>query len=559
MAAERVGDAAVLRQVADRDGDAVPREVTGELAPGTVVSRSSASPTETISTASAARRSGRASLAARAACRLPSQATRIRRPAKAGASAARRGPAGRCRSAPPRPSRARGSRRADRGRGPSGRAAAPRPPAVDHLGIGQARRLPGADQAPCAAAPAAFSANAGRGRRGGGRRPRCPGRRSPGASVGSDEAPRGRQDRHVGARRLRQRQPVPDGREDPAARPSTMVPTRMSRKAASGEGAGIDMDRLRAGLDAMVRPAGSRGLDPAQAGSRPVEQLVETERRAPARIRPVAVRRPRRRGGPRRGQRRKDSFGIARRGGDEKRGLRLHREAVRRRGAPVGPAPCPFETLGERERRVLDRLVAGAASKEIGRALDISPDRGAAGRRGWPGCRPHLQDLMRRSSWPPRLTRLRQVKAGSHAANHGRISHPRLDRHDRPMVSAPPIYVRRRPGGPAFDPLPVRERRAPRRDLRQRARAPLGLSGPCPLCVLLDHVMPGMDGLEVCRRLRDLDARVPVILITGHPNPRIRIRAREAGVPLVDKPLAFEALVDLLAACRPAPVPRGST
>lgn len=80
--------------------------------------------------------------------------------------------------------------------------------------------------------------------------------------------------------------------------------------------------------------------------------------------------------------------------------------------------------------------------------------------------------------------------------------------------------------------------------------------GPCPLCVLLDHVMPGMDGLEVCRRLRDIDASVPVILITGHPNPGIRSRAREARVPVVDKPLAFEALVDLLAAGRAASGPR---
>ncbi len=32
-----------------------------------------------------------------------------------------------------------------------------------------------------------------------------------------------------------------------------------------------------------------------------------------------------------------------------------------------------IETLSERERQVFDRLVAGATSKEIGRALDISP------------------------------------------------------------------------------------------------------------------------------------------------------------------------------------------
>lgn len=86
----------------------------------------------------------------------------------------------------------------------------------------------------------------------------------------------------------------------------------------------------------------------------------------------------------------------------------------------------------------------------------------------------------------------------------------------------------------------------------------LAFPGPCPLCVLLDHVMPGMDGLEVCRRLQDLDAGVPVILITGHPNPHIRTRARDAGIPLIDKPLAFETVAGLLAAGRLASDPRGS-
>ncbi|MEE7501934.1 response regulator transcription factor [Methylobacterium sp. C33D] len=72
--------------------------------------------------------------------------------------------------------------------------------------------------------------------------------------------------------------------------------------------------------------------------------------------------------------------------------------------------------------------------------------------------------------------------------------------------------------------------------------------GPNPTFVLLDHVMPGMDGLEVCGRLRDLDAGVPVILITGHPDPGIRTRASAAGIPLVEKPLAFDALMGMLVA-----------
>lgn len=71
--------------------------------------------------------------------------------------------------------------------------------------------------------------------------------------------------------------------------------------------------------------------------------------------------------------------------------------------------------------------------------------------------------------------------------------------------------------------------------------------GPSPAFVLLDQVMADMDGLEVFARLRDLDRGVPVVLITGHPDPGIRARASAAGVPLVEKPLAWDVLLDVLA------------
>ncbi|GJE04467.1 response regulator transcription factor [Methylobacterium isbiliense] len=72
--------------------------------------------------------------------------------------------------------------------------------------------------------------------------------------------------------------------------------------------------------------------------------------------------------------------------------------------------------------------------------------------------------------------------------------------------------------------------------------------GPSPACVLLDHVMTGMGGLEVLGRLRAFDASVPVVLITGHPDPGIRKRASAASAPLVEKPFTLEALLELLAA-----------
>ncbi len=38
---------------------------------------------------------------------------------------------------------------------------------------------------------------------------------------------------------------------------------------------------------------------------------------------------------------------------------------------------------------------------------------------------------------------------------------------------------------------------------------------PMPDLVLLDVVMPGMDGFEVCEHIRTLDTRVPVVMLTG--------------------------------------------
>lgn len=52
-----------------------------------------------------------------------------------------------------------------------------------------------------------------------------------------------------------------------------------------------------------------------------------------------------------------------------------------------------------------------------------------------------------------------------------------------------------------------------------------------PLAVLLDVSMPGMDGLEVCRRLRAgaKTSTVPILLVTASADLQTRLEAFEAG------------------------------
>ena len=74
--------------------------------------------------------------------------------------------------------------------------------------------------------------------------------------------------------------------------------------------------------------------------------------------------------------------------------------------------------------------------------------------------------------------------------------------------------------------------------------------GADPSCVVIDYKMPNMNGLEVFLRLRQLQIDVPFILVTGHPDPLIRRRAREAGVELIEKPLSQDALLAVINAAR---------
>jgi two-component system response regulator MprA len=70
-----------------------------------------------------------------------------------------------------------------------------------------------------------------------------------------------------------------------------------------------------------------------------------------------------------------------------------------------------------------------------------------------------------------------------------------------------------------------------------------------PDAVILDVLMPGLDGLEVCRRLRRSGNRVPVLMLTARDAVENRVAGLDAGADdYVTKPFALEELVARLRA-----------
>jgi two-component system response regulator FixJ len=70
-------------------------------------------------------------------------------------------------------------------------------------------------------------------------------------------------------------------------------------------------------------------------------------------------------------------------------------------------------------------------------------------------------------------------------------------------------------------------------------------------CLVVDQRMPEMTGMELIDRLRQRQVLTPAVLIVSHSNAALSARAAKARVPIVEKPLLGNALLDRIReACR---------
>jgi DNA-binding response OmpR family regulator len=67
-----------------------------------------------------------------------------------------------------------------------------------------------------------------------------------------------------------------------------------------------------------------------------------------------------------------------------------------------------------------------------------------------------------------------------------------------------------------------------------------------PDVVLLDISMPGMSGLEVLKRIRLMDASIPVIMVTAAPHKATSEALRNGAFAYIPKPFDFQYIDHLV-------------
>jgi RNA polymerase sigma factor (sigma-70 family) len=68
-----------------------------------------------------------------------------------------------------------------------------------------------------------------------------------------------------------------------------------------------------------------------------------------------------------------------------------------------------------------------------------------------------------------------------------------------------------------------------------------------PSCLVLDVRLPGISGLDLQHRLADANVHIPVIIITGHGDIPMSVRAMKAGaIEFLTKPFRDQDLLDAI-------------
>ena len=66
-------------------------------------------------------------------------------------------------------------------------------------------------------------------------------------------------------------------------------------------------------------------------------------------------------------------------------------------------------------------------------------------------------------------------------------------------------------------------------------------------CVVSDVRMPGIDGIELLKRMKELDSPFPIVIITGHGDVPLAVEAMKLGaVDFLEKPFEDDRLVAMI-------------
>jgi two-component system response regulator FixJ len=71
-----------------------------------------------------------------------------------------------------------------------------------------------------------------------------------------------------------------------------------------------------------------------------------------------------------------------------------------------------------------------------------------------------------------------------------------------------------------------------------------GARALAPGCIVTDVRMPGMSGLDLVRRLKELSIAIPIVVMTGHGDVPLAVEAMKAGVTdFIEKPFDDDAMI----------------